>query len=413
MLALVRLRKPSRLLVAIAAIVATMGYVAVADLFGHGQPPPPGGFVVPQDASASSAGVTLHLVEAAFSGTETMLTFDTQVDGQPDTPRVRISPDGLVASELSGAWVKTLSMSPGGLLVELPPMAAPGQATIEISAVDVWTDKGPVRREGEWRLVLAGPSAEDFVDIMRVERFKPAQVNYGGQLTEVSGERSVSRTVVHYDTPEGYIELAPPALVTSSGERILPLIHGPAGDSHEAIFAPTAFGETVSVEFGPFTVSTGEGAAAKIDLRRALDRQGAKPGPGVSVAIEPGDIIEGDPELVRSASFAHDVASMGNHGGDYIRISATEAWLAEENIPADASDPRPYTPKVYDAEGHLLELDGVTTSFPRNERGEVSDGTSDIDVYIKGADLSTLTLVLPGGNGIVRGDWVADLVPQQ
>lgn len=417
-------------LVIIGAAVAAGAVLAVsasaaANLFSDPARARLGGQVSPQTASSTAAGITLSVSEAIFSGTQTLLRLQAAQDGQPLDPTVySLRPSALKASGFAQAQAPGGSQaSDGARLLQLPPVLAPGPVSVTIDELVVRPPGATASvLRGPWQLDLTGVAKSDFAQVMRVEALAGGTIDVDGHAVVVTGYRSTSQTLVEYTAVDGLTELVPPRLSGKGFDRADPYEVGDAGGRRRAAFAPTPFGEPLSVAFGPFSRADAASQVVVINLAGALARASVSRSAPGQAPIAASDVRSGDgtiPVIANVGRYTMPVSSAipmdfgrRNPEGtiDVLRLTLRGTWLVEQA--PDRPSPYTSTPTLIDARGVPLRMLSAESGYSKDASGSIGPGQTTVEYFLEpDMDMTTVTLILGAPQRVLQGDWQVALHP--
>jgi hypothetical protein len=404
--------KKVRLAVGVGALVvaASIGGVIAAgavDRGGSRRESPAPALTWAQSSSASSGGVTLTAINAAFSGTETAVALRVAVDAGalPGGSALRrgapisLPAGAMVASPdfAGGGAARVEAASNGDALLVLGPVSHPGPVRIEIGSIELRTTTGTIRVSGNWSLELNGPSTSEFPSVMRVERMAPSTFSVNGTAFTVEAVRSSGRTMVSYSLPDGWRQLAP-ARVLQGKDEILPFAQAVVGGNRmEVSFLPDGFGAPLRLRLGPFGVPGEGGSTVTFNLAAALARQRVDATTGARVSVGPEDVILGEVGRVLEVSFGE--GGLGRYGsGEWIEV------LVAGTLQPLMGDPAVTGPHLFDGGGSELKLGSLIAGNRKQPDGTVTEGTSQVRFLLAGKmDMSRVTLLLGQRSLVVPG----------
>jgi len=394
------------------ALAAVGGIAAASFLRDGGGPEPPRRQAnqVGQDASATSKGIELKVIGATFSGTETLLEMRAaivdeaqvgQAAGQAEVRLVLPARDGF-SGPFAGTILSVGTRADGGLLVHLPPLvplsARPdydGAVPLTIRAVNLRTAAGDVRLEGNWDLVLSGPTPDKLAEALRLEDLKPTTFAVQGLEVAASGQRSTSETRVEVTMPTGLTALTQSYLIVD-GQRLAPYSWGETPNGVLTSFPPTKFGTPVTFDLGPVGVTDpADSVSVTIAIGEALRRaEGGPEGKG-KFAIGPSDVLAGDPDIVISGE-----RGSGWDGGEWVSVTIKGTW--------DHND----MPKVFDGQGGELRLLAYGTGYTKDLAGNIGPGETEVRVLLTDpSKIERLTIVMGGQAAVDRQEHTVTLRP--
>lgn len=398
---------------AVAAIVTVLAVsivLAFSDDDRQGGSAPP--LNSPQDVTAESAGITLAVSRAEFSGTATFVELAARVAGADPgkVTRVSIPAKAFVAGNMAPADLTasiTLIANGPATIQRLRPVSAVGPIKMVVSFVDVDDGQGPRRIAGDWVLELKPPA--DLARALRVETLSPGAPAEARGVTvrPLSAMRSTTETLVTValEGPPGIEQLALPSLVGASvngGPVFGPRIAGGAGEPVTFAFPPTDFGAPLEIQFTEFIASPAGGGSSprwvEIRLDSVLSRQGVTGKRGERAAVDSADIA--------AAS-----------GGDSLKV--TGLWFSDPSVRQIAftmtgyyPDPNGFTLRL--ADGTLVPPSGSGTETGTSPTGDVGQGAnsfvsfaySDFDQL-----LGTVRLTFGEPGSILRDRWKVGFTP--
>jgi len=386
------------------AVVATMVAAAVVN-DGPKEPLPRKFDDVPQSSSATSNGIQLEVVGAAFSGTQTLLRMRAAVVDRDALPNsvgdgeirmVVAAPDGF-RGDFGEGRASTGRARSGDLLVTLPAIVPregyTGEIEFIVEEVVLTLDSGPFRLEGEWKLTLRGPAPDKVAGALRVEGLTESRFLIAGHEVVVVGVRSTSETRVTVTLPSGTQMITQPLLVVG-GERIGPQSFNGGDAEVIASFMDTPFESDVTIELGAIVeVRNGEVPPLSVDFGAALARS---PGGSTEFRIGAEDIVSGPAELV-----------LGGEQGSY----GLRRWVAV--VVAGNWHPEDGTPALFDAEGRQLDRAHVQVGYRKTIDGTVTQGTTSIAAFVdKVSEVGLITIVLGGSSEIISQGERVTLGPE-
>lgn len=211
-------------------------------------------------------------------------------------------------------------------------------------------------------------------DQLRVETLAPAEIAVAGGKVSISGVRSRSETRISISLPAGVLMISPPVLEVD-GERLAPRSSNGQDGPTAASFAPTDFGEPVTLRLGTLAAAEGgETAGFVLDVDSLL----ASAGDAATFDLPDGVVLGGPRDLLVE----------GEQGEDgerpWVGVVVRGAWHPESGQPV-----------VTDAAGAALALAHVQVGYKKDANGQIFEGTTAVGFMIDGdVDLSRVTIVL-------------------
>jgi hypothetical protein len=256
-----------------------------------------------------------------------------------------------------------------------------------------------VRLEGNWDLLLTGPSLSQTATSLRLEEFENSYLTIQGQEVLVWGTRSTSETRIEVALPADWTELSQPYLVVEA-QRLAAYSRKHTADGLSASFPPTPFGSRVTFEMGSVAVPTStDSLTLTIAMGQALRRAEGGPNAHGKFAIDQGDVVAGNPDIVISGERG---TSTSRGGGEWVGVQIKGNW-----------DPEGPKPKAYDQSGRELQLDSRDNGYHKDLTGNILPGETTVRFLLEDpSDLEFLTLVMGPPSSIDRQDHTVVLRPK-
>lgn len=380
------------------AIACLIGAAAVMALTGDSprEPSNAGARAFPQQGSSSDGGVTLSLLDATFSGTETIVHLRAEINAGRvpglagrSVRDLSVSRDGV---EFQGAHVAatTLGVTSGDLLIQLPPVmsSSPSDSLLTIRSLDLTTSNGRLSLGGSWELHVELPSQSLLEDLLKTEQRKPRQVTTSHGTINISVLRSMSRTIVTYSLPDGLSPLAPVQMQSQQG-WILPIEVTTSSGSVTASFERTAFGTAATIKLPDFTAIDDGSSTVTVRVGDAMKRSHIQPGQDAAFTYAESDIAPGATvNVVGGAS--------GKYGQrQWFRVAVSGNW--------DFSNTSDRQPSAYAADGKPFIWARAGNGYTKAADGTVMPGETEIEFYYDSIhDLDQVTVLLDPPASIVR-----------
>lgn len=228
-------------------------------------------------------------------------------------------------------------------------------------------------------------------DQLRVEALAPAEIAVAGGKVSISGVRSRSETRISISLPAGVLMISAPVLEVD-GERLAPRSSNGQDGPTATSFAPTDFGEPVTLRLGTLAAAEGgETAGFVLDVEALL----ARVGDDAKFELPAGVVLDGPRDLLVEGE-------QGNRGErPWVGVVVRGAWNPEHGQPV-----------ATDAAGVALKLAHVQVGYTKDANGQIFEGTTAVGFFVDGdPDLSRVSIVLGPRSTVDPAPHSVTLVP--
>lgn len=364
----------------------------------------------PQNVDASDKGITIHIQDAAFSGTATILAFTADIAGNP-AASLRVPRYAYTAASLEPDGPSELAIpvaQSGPALVRFHPAEEGHSPVIEFTAVELipTPHAPPVTISGHWRAVLQTPA--DFSSVLRVEHLNVGQGREaaGISVLPLSAVRSASETLltIAVTSAGGPLDHLGEPLITAGGETYAGglVSRAEGGKVLTFSFPPTPMGEPIAVRLGPWArVSGDQSSFTDVDFGGIIARNSLQGLPGESASVDKNDVFGNSDD---SPIVAVRITTLGRQSGPV----NTLAVVLRGNFESTAGDMSAVLP-----DGTTLRPLASSSSYRKDVARTITEGTTEVEFPFSSLSAwsGRVRLYHGTGNELVRGDWTITAAP--